>query len=212
MNIYSKYIKPHLYQYIAFIIILIIATILYRHFWYSTKIKIVPKVKILTKVIPVTKTKIKYQTIKGPTQIQFIPQKEYEYITKTELPKAFKNKKGIVILKTGKVLPYGGQTLVTSTLNMNNGKGDLYFQQLPYVKPKHSRKFFSIRPKFKIGAGYGFLYNNDSILNSNQMSILLSAKYRFVRVGNFTGAVVDHLYINPNPVNFVGAEGSVIFR
>ncbi len=212
MNFYKKYIKPHLYQYIAFIIILIISAILYRYFWYATKIKIVPKIKTLTKVIPVTKTKIKYQTIKGPTQIQFIPQKEYEYITKTKLPKAFKNKKGIVILKTGKVLPYGGYTLVTSTLNMKNGKGGLYFQQLPYLKSKHSRKFFSIRPKFKIGAGYGFLYNNASYFNSNQMSILLSAKYRFVRVGNFTGSVVDHLYVNSNPVNFVGAEASVIFR
>jgi hypothetical protein len=95
---------------------------------------------------------------------------------------------------------------------MKNGKGGLYFQQLPYLKSKHSRKFFSIRPKFKIGAGYGFLYNNASYFNSNQMSILLSAKYRFVRVGNFTGSVVDHLYVNSNPVNFVGAEASVIFR
>ena len=212
MNFYKKYIKPHLYQYIAFIIILIIATILYRHYWYETKIKIVPKVKTLTKVIPVTKTKIKYQTIKGPTQIQFIPQKEYEYITKSKLPKAFKNKKGVVILDTGKVPPYGGQTLVTSTLNMTNGKGGLYFQQLPYLKPKHSRKFFSIKPKFKIGAGYGFMYNNASYYNTNQMSILLSAKYRFVRVGNFTGAVVDHLYVSTNPVNFVGAEASAVFR
>jgi hypothetical protein len=191
---------------------LIISAILYRHFWYATKVKIVPKVKTLTKVIPVTKTKIKYQTIKGPTQIQFIPQKEYEYITKTKLPKAFKNKKGIVILTTGKVPPYGGQTLVTSTLNMANGKGGLYFQQLPYLKPKHNKKFFSIKPKFKIGVGYGFMYNNASIVNSNQLSVLLSAKYRFIRVGNFTGAVVDHLYVNSNPVNFVGGEASVIFR
>ena len=56
------------------------------------------------------------------------------------------------------------------------------------------------------------MYNNASYYNTNQMSILLSAKYRFVRVGNFTGAVVDHLYVSTNPVNFVGAEASAVFR
>ncbi len=197
-NIFTK-IKPYIPHYIGFIVILIGLVVLFYYWrWYHTKIVVQPVYKTLTKILPITHTKIKYKTLLVH-KIQYIPIKEYLKITKTKkVPLELKNSK---ILAVGKTPPYGGSTQVVCILNKNM-KGSLLFKQLPYnKKPK---KFFNFSQHPFIGGGYGMFTNMKGTLKTGMVEV----GDRFARIGNVKLKIEDRAYINSYDTNnFVGIIG-----
>lgn len=201
-----NFIKNNIVHIIYIAVILAIIILVYYFLWNKTKTIIQPEIKTLTKVIPVIKSKIKYRTV-TVTKIQYIPQTEYQTITKTELPAWAKNK-NIKILATGKVPAYQGQTLVTSTLDIKTGKGSLAYQQLPFTVSKHKRPFFQLPNRFFIQGGYGYMTDKSGTVSSG----IIGAGYKFLRVGNINFKVKDDVYLNSrNTVNFVGLTAQYNF-
>ena len=197
-------IKPYLIHYGIFVVILIALILGYRYYWYRTKTIIQPIVKTLTKVIPVTKTKIKYKTA-VINHIQYIPKKEYLTITKTKtVPEVLKLKK---ILAVGNVPAYSGITQVVCAFSNKTYKADLLFKQLPYQsKPK---KFFSLEQRPYISGGYGYLTSKYGSIGSG----VIGAGDRFARLGNITFTVKDNVYLNSrDTINFVGATATYTFK
>jgi len=201
----AKYKKDIIYVSV-FIILLIIFLIGYRYKWYGEKILIKPVVKTLTKVIPVVKTKIHYKTLTF-TRVKYIPKTEYQTITNTVLPK-WANGKNNKIIAMGKIPPYAGQTLATAILNTKTGKGQIGFQQLPFMSPKHKRPFFALPNRLYIQGGYGYLTDK----NGTRGSGIIGVGYKFLRIGNLKFKVKDNVYLNSeNTVNFVGITAQYNF-
>ena len=197
-------IKPYLIHYGIFAVVLIAVILLYRYYWYRTKTVIEPVIKTLTKVIPITKTKIKYKTI-AVNHIQYIPQKEYLTITKTKtIPAVLKLKQ---ILAVGSVPAYKGKTQVVCAFNNKTAKASLLFKQLPYQsKPK---KFFTLKQIPYIEGGYGYITDKNGSLQSG----ILGVGDRFARLGNINFNVRDNIYLNSlNTINFVGITAVYKFK
>lgn len=177
------------------IIALFIAVAFFAYKYYYTKsivVHIIPKYIKTTviKNIPI----LRYKTI-TVKHIEYIPEKEYLKVTKLEkIPEILKHTKIIAVAKTP---AYAGKTLVSCILK-KNGSGEILIKELPYQKILISKKkFFSVKPKFSIGAGYGFIRQLPTITEA--------ATYRFLRVGNFKVEAKD-IYFNANNNNYVGLE------
>lgn len=197
-------IKPYLIHYGIFVIILAGVIFFYRYYWYRTKTVIKPVIKTLTKVLPITKTKIKYKTL-AVNHIQYIPEKEYLTITKTKtIPAVLKLKK---ILAVGNVPAYKGKTQVVCAFNDKTAKASLLFKQLPYQsKPK---KFFTLKQIPYIEGGYGYITDRNGSIQSG----ILGVGDRFARLGNISFNVRDNIYLNSrNTINFVGVMAIYKFR
>ena len=187
-------IRPYLIHYGIFAVIL--TGVLYRYYWYRTKIVVQPVYKTLTKILPITKTKIRYKTL-SINHIRYIPEKEYLTITKTKtIPAVLKLKQ---ILAIGKVPAYMGETQVVCAFNDKRAKADLLFKQLPYrSKPK---KFFSIAQGPYISGGYGYITDKYGTRQSGTVGI----GDRFARLGALKFNIKDNVYLNSeNTVNFIG--------
>ena len=198
-NIFKK-IKPYIPHYLGFIVILIGLVVLFYYWrWYHTKVVVQPVYKTLTKVLPITHTKIKYKTL-VVHKIQYIPTKEYMKITKTKkVPLELKNSK---ILAVGKVPSYGGSTQVVCILTKHI-KGNLLFKQLPYTKKP--KKFFNFKQHPFIGGGVGMYSNVKGTSKSRMMEI----GDRFARIGNVKFKIEDRAYDvnNISISNFIGIIG-----
>ena len=161
---------------------------------------------VITKIIPkyIKTTVIKnvpvpeYKTVKV-NHILYIPEKEYLKITQIKkIPILLKHTKILAVAKTP---AYAGKTLVSCILK-RSGKGEILIKQLPYQKILMKKKFFSVKPKFSLGAGYGFIQALPTITGN--------ATYRFLRIGNIKFKVND-IYFNANKLNFIGMHASISF-
>ena len=180
------------------IIALLITITFLAYKYYYTKSTTIHIIHIIPKYIKTTIIKnipiLRYKTIKV-NHIEYIPEKEYLKVTKLEkIPEVLKHSKIIAVAKTP---AYAGKTLVSCILK-KNGSGEILIKELPYQKILISKKkFFSIKPKFSLGMGYGFIRELPTITET--------ATYRFLRAGNFKIEAKD-IYFNANSNNYIGLE------
>lgn len=185
------------------ILVAIIVTLAIRlHYANNTIIsKVTPTYKNITTVPTLPNTQYKYIYL-TKTKIRYIPTDVYKKITNTKtIPQVFKNS---YILATGNVPPYGGETNVTCALNKNTGNGKLYFKQLPYIPKKISKPFFSVKPRYMVGVGYGLWMGTPAVK--------ISGDYRFIRIYKINISAHDDLYTGINASNWLGIQASATFR
>ncbi len=177
---------------IVFIIIVAILVAVFLK-WNNTSTMMQPPIKNLTKIK--SELRSKYKTFNS-VKIRYIPKNVYVKRLKTPLNTTLK-KDNIKILTTGKVPAYKGKTMVTAFLDTKTGQGSLYFNELPYSKTWLS--FDSVKT---LSFSYGYI----SSKVGTRQGLLMGFNYGFMQIKGFSFSVNDTLFINQEPINFIGLK------